>query len=270
MTRYRNRSHLDVSPTFFEQVAKFEADRIDFVLATVIESGGSTPRTSGAKMIVTETSIIGTIGGGAVEHKVILDSRKLLDDPSASTAMVNVHLVRDLAMCCGGKMSIFLEKIASRPKLWIFGAGHVGTELAQIADRSGFDVVVVDDRSEWADPSRFNATVRVVEDDPETVIKNTPPSADDYVVVVTHEHALDEILMRCLSSIEPKFIGMIGSRGKWAKFTKRLRARGVTSNWLERVSCPVGIDIGAETPTEIALSIVAQLIRKRRDGPKWS
>jgi len=259
-----------VSSAFFQQVAKLETDRIDFIMATVVESGGSTPRTSGARMAITNGTIIGTIGGGAVEHKVIIDARRLLMDDSRSTEMISVHLVRDLAMCCGGKMSIFLEKVTANPKLWIFGAGHIGTELAKLASLSGFDVAVVDDRDDWANPSRFNPETDVIEDDPETIIKKTPPKADDFVVVVTHEHALDERLLRGLFPLETKFIGLIGSRGKWAKFTKRLESRGVSSQWLDTVSCPVGLDIGAETPTEIALSIVAELIMVRRNGPKWS
>ena len=221
-------------------------------------------------MAITDAETIGTIGGGAVEHKTILDARRLLSDASRSTEMISVHLVRDLAMCCGGKMSVFLEKVIAKPRLWVFGGGHIGTELAKVAGLSGFDICVVDDRPEWADPSRFDPAVDIIEDDPETVIKNTPPGPDDFVVVVTHDHALDESLLRHLSPQEPKFVGLIGSRGKWAKFKKRLENRGVAQQWINKVSCPVGLDIGAETPTEIALSIVAELILVRRNGPKWA
>ena len=196
-------------------------------MATVVQAGGSTPRSAGARMMITQDDFEGTVGGGALEHHVMDEARQLLSDPKRTTHMVSVHLVRDLAMCCGGKMSVFLEKVDPGPTLWIFGAGHVGTELAHIAALTGFAVQIVDERDEWADASRFTDAVTVIDVDPEDHIRANPPSPDDYVVVVTHNHALDETLLRKLGEHPVTYLGMIGSRGKWLRFKDRLGARGL-------------------------------------------
>ena len=258
------RGHINLPKKFFAQLARLESENQSFVLATVVESGGSTPRVSGARMAITADRFFGTIGGGALEYRIIQDARALLTNPKQTTELVSVHLVRDLAMCCGGKMSVFLDKVEATPLLWIFGAGHVGTQLAEFAVKTGFRVQVVDDRPEWASTTRFTGAVKVVEDDPETIIKKHPPKDDDYVVVTTHEHALDEAIIRALAAHSLRFLGVIGSRGKWARFVNRFEARGLQDEAIARVQCPVGIDIGAQTPEEIAISILAQLIAIRR------
>ncbi len=143
---------------FFAQIAEAERRGLPFVLATVVEAGGSTPRAAGARMMIDANDTMGTIGGGALEKRVIDDARNLLSEQKQSTHMVSVHLVRDLAMCCGGKMSVFLEKVDPSPTLWIYGAGHVGTQLAHTAQLAGFAVTVVDGREEWANAERFANT----------------------------------------------------------------------------------------------------------------
>ena len=156
------------------------------------------------------------------------------------------------------------------PQLWIFGAGHVGTELASVAAESGFDVAVVDSRAEWADPARFPDSVVVHDADPVDFIRAGHIASNDWVVVMTHSHPLDEDIIRCLMPMSLSFLGLIGSRGKWARFVQRLRAREIPDDQIDQVYCPVGLDIGAQTPAEIALSITAQCIQVRRGGPKWS
>lgn len=256
--------------TFFAEVARAEEAGRPFVMATVVESGGSTPRVAGARMLVTAEGIVGTIGGGALEHHVIEHAHLLIQTAGPATQMVAVHLVRDLGMCCGGKMKVFLEKHDPRPRLWIFGAGHVGTELAVVAQVAGFDVAVVDERGEWADAARFPDTVDVFDEDPIDFIKGTPPGADDFVVIMTHSHPVDEAVLRALADRPLAYLGMIGSRGKWARFRNRLTARGIDEDRIERVHCPVGMDISALTPGEIAISVTAQLVSVRRGGPKWA
>jgi len=221
-------------------------------------------------MVVTANGIIGTVGGGALEKRVVEDAHHLLSTPGRSVSVVSVHLVRDLAMCCGGKMSVFLEKVEPEPTLWVFGAGHVGTALAPLASQAGFNVSVVDARDEWNAPSRFPDDVTVINADPEDHIKATPPQENDFVVIVTHDHSLDESLIRRLADHPLFFLGMIGSQGKWLRFVSRLTARGLSDESIHRVQCPVGLDIGAQTPIEIAVSIVAQMISIRRGGEKWT
>lgn len=249
---------------FFARLAALARDGVPFVIVTVTDTGGSTPRLAGAMMGVSATGQWGTIGGGAFEHHVIAEARALLAAPGRSTAVVDVHLVRDLGMCCGGKMTAFLNKTEPAPSLWIFGAGHVGAELAPLAQRAGFQVTVVDERAEWADPDRFPEGVEVLDADPEDLLKRRRPGPHAYVVVTTHSHALDEQLVGALSSEPPAYTGLIGSRAKWARFRARLNERGVPAAFLDAVRSPVGLDIGAVTPAEIAVSIVAELVAVRR------
>lgn len=242
-----------------------------FVLATVTDTGGSTPRLAGAMMGVTLEGQAGTVGGGAFEHRVVEAARALLAAPGQATTLVDVHLVRDLGMCCGGRMTAFLNKTEPAPRLWIFGAGHVGTSLAPVAALAGFAVTVVDERAEWARADRFPPEVAVLDAEPVDLLKRPGAGLDrpgprDLVVVTTHAHDLDERLIHALASAPPAYLGLIGSRNKWAKFRARLTERGVEAAFLDAVRSPVGLDIGALTPAEIAVSIVAELVAFRRAG----
>ncbi len=249
---------------FYAHLAELEAARRPFVLATVVDTGGSTPRLAGAQMAVRDDDIHGTVGGGAFEQRVIQVARALLADPRRRVETLDVHLVRDLAMCCGGRMSVFMQKVDPAPPLRIYGAGHIGTALARVAALTGFEVTVVDARAEWADPERFPLDVTVVDAEPEDHLAGSPPGPVESVVVGTHDHALDEVLVRRLAGHSARYVGVIGSRGKWARFVSRLTARGVDPAFLERVRCPMGVDIGAVTPEEIAISVTAELVARRR------
>ena len=165
-------------------------------------------------------------------------------------------------------MTAFLQKNEPAPRLRIYGAGHVGTELARVADIAGFSVTVVDGRAEWADPARFPDSISVLDAEPEDDVRQV--EASDYVVVVTHSHPLDEALIRSLLPTEPTYLGLIGSRGKWARFSQRLEARGLSEALLDQVRCPVGFDIGALSPGEIAVSITAEMVTVRRQSPDGS
>lgn len=252
--------------SLYRQLSALERARTPFVLATVTDTGGSTPQLAGAVMAVCDATFHGTVGGGFFEQRVIEVARALLTDPARRVDGVDVHLVRDLGMCCGGRMKVFMQKVTPAPRLRIYGAGHVGTALAAMADLAGFEVTVVDARAEWADAARFPSTVTVADEEPEDHLRAQPPDADTRVVVVTHSHPLDEALVRMLAQDPPRYLGVIGSRAKWARFVTRLTARGVDAAWLATVRCPMGLDIGAVTPEEIAVSVVAELVAHRH-GP---
>ena len=250
--------------SFFAQLARLEAERVPFVLATITDTGGSTPRLAGARMAVCADTFYGTVGGGAFEQRVIEVARALLADPGRRIDGIDVHLVRDLGMCCGGRMQVFMQTITPKRALRIYGAGHVGTRLAAMADLAGFAVTVVDARAEWADPARFPDAVTVVDAEPEDHHRAHPAAPEEFVVVVTHSHPLDEALVRAMDTQRPAYLGVVGSRGKWARFVNRLSARGVDEAWLATVRCPMGLDIGAVTPEEIAVSVVAELVATHR------
>ena len=166
-------------------------------------------------------------------------------------------------MCCGGEMSIRVELLEVAPALIVFGAGNIGGAVAVIAHGCGFRVTVVDDRAEWANPARLPG-IAVVCRDPEVFLRETPPGERDYAVVVTHDHTLDQRLIERLMEAPPKFLGMVGSLAKQRKFVQRLRARGVAEDSIARMRSPLGVAIGAATPEEIAISVMAELIAARR------
>ncbi len=249
-------------PVVWETLALWLAEGRRFVLASVIESRGFTPRKPGAHMLVAEDGeICGTIGGGAIEHQVLVEARALLEGGGVS--LVRKHLTQELGMCCGGEMAVFLEVLEPAPRLFLFGAGYIARSLATLAAGCGFDVTVVDGRPDWAVAERFPGC-RLIAQAPEDVLRALPTSAADYAVVVTHDHALDQKLVQELLRRPLKFVGMIGSVPKQRKFALRLRARGFSDEQIARLRTPLGMPIGADTPEEIAVSAMGELIAARR------
>ncbi|MDP2306696.1 MAG: xanthine dehydrogenase accessory protein XdhC [Pseudomonadota bacterium] len=231
-------------------------------LATVIGVDGSAPRAAGARMIVwPDGRIHGTIGGGNFEHQVTHEALAALRD--GRPRRYAVHLTRDLGMCCGGAMEVYIEPLGPRERMIVFGAGHVARPTASIARELGFDVTVVDEREDQADPARFPG-VTLVTEDPRRFARRLETDARTYILIVTHDHALDQDLLELLLPRTWAWLGLIGSRAKVAKFFIRLRAAGVDESLFARVSAPVGLDLGAETPEEIAVAIAAEVVRVRR------
>jgi xanthine dehydrogenase accessory factor len=255
----------------WDAFARWRAERRRFAFITVVESRGFTPRKPGAHMLVRDDGVmVGTIGGGAIENEAIGQARTLLE--GGGTVVLHRHLTQELGMCCGGEMTLFLEVIAPTPRLVVFGAGYIAKPLAAVAAGCGFDVTVVDGRSEWASEARF-PTSRVVQRAPEDFAAELETLPGDYLVVVTHDHALDQQIVASLLGRPHRFIGMIGSVAKQRKFALRLRARGFSDEAIGRLHTPLGLDIGASTPEEIAVSVVAQLVAVRRGfepRPAWT
>ena len=246
----------------WDVLARWRAEGRRFALASVIESRGFTPRKPGAHMLVAENGeTCGTIGGGAIERQVLDEARELLKGGGVS--LVKKHLTQELGMCCGGEMAVFLEVVEAAPRLFVFGAGYIARPLAALAAGCGFDVTVVDGRAEWAVPERF-PDCAVVPQAPEDFLRALATAAGDYAVVVTHDHALDQRLVQELLRRPLKFVGMIGSVPKQRKFALRLRARGFSDAEIARLRTPLGMPIGADTPEEIAVSAMGELIAARR------
>lgn len=229
-------------------------------LCTVVGVDGSAPRSTTARMVVYgDEATVGTVGGGSFEHRVIAEALQALND--GRPRRFRAHLTRDLGMCCGGAMDVLIEPLEGVPRLHCFGGGHVARPTVALARELGFEVSVYDERDEWLTPERFPGC-RLVPGNPRRQLPTTGPL--DYLLIVTHEHALDQDLLEALLPGHYAWLGMIGSRTKVAKFFLRLRAGGVDEALFRRVSAPVGLDIGAETPEEIAVSIAAELVRVRR------
>jgi len=249
----------------YAEIAALAAEGRPFVLATVIESAGSTPQKPGSKMVVLgDGSLRGTVGGGAIEHQIIQAALALLEAPE-QTRVIETHLTHELGMCCGGRMKVFLEKHGAPVRLTVFGAGHVAKELATLAHKVGFRVTVVDARPEWASAERFPGC-EVLLRDPADHARAVPGGPQEYFCVTTHDHPLDQAVVEALLNKPSAYLGVIGSRRKAERFRMRLKAGGAEDAALDRVRSPMGLAIGALTPEEIAVSIIAELVQVRRGG----
>jgi xanthine dehydrogenase accessory factor len=233
------------------------------VVCTVVDSSGSVPQRAGAKVALAEDGrTFGTIGGGAVEQLVLDAARELMK--TGGTRLMQSHLTHDLGMCCGGRITVFLETLEPLDPLLIFGAGHVAKPLAALAHSLAFSVDVIDQRPEWANQDRFPRAHRLWVDEPRDVIDSLHFDARSSICIVTHDHRMDqEVLEACLRRPH-RYLGVIGSRRKAATFRERLRGRGFSEAEVQGFSCPMGLAIGAQTPEEIAVSICAELIAARR------
>jgi xanthine dehydrogenase accessory factor len=232
-------------------------------LVTVVATRGSTPQRVGAKMLVfADGRTVGTIGGGCYENDAFWKARDAI--ASRKTQLVHYELSDDFAqesgLICGGQMDVYIEPIEPSPELYVIGAGHVGFHLAKLAHDVGFRVHVVDDREKFANPERFPNAVEVVADDIPGWIARTVLPSHAYAVIVTRGHTNDLEALRALAPRELRYVGLIGSRAKVARIYDALAADGMPPEHLARVHAPIGLDIGAVTPQEIAVSILAELI----------
>ncbi|MSO61055.1 MAG: xanthine dehydrogenase [Acidobacteria bacterium] len=237
-------------------------------LVTIVSANGSTPQRVGAKMLVFgDGRIVGTVGGGCYEHDAIGKARQVLETRKPTTVRydLNDDFAEETGLVCGGQMEVFIEPIEAAPAVYIFGAGHVGYYLARMAHEAGFGVHVIDDRAAFANPERFPFAASVVVDDiPEWLARTTLP-ATAYAVVVTRGHRNDLDALRALAPRELRYMGLIGSRAKVARLYEQLMTEGgVDPDRLARIHAPIGLDLGAVTPQEIAVSITAELIAVRR------
>jgi xanthine dehydrogenase accessory factor len=236
-------------------------------LVTVVATEGSTPQKAGAKMVVyPDGRIVGTIGGGCIEAEMTWRARQVIE--TRKSQLASYELTPDQAgedgLVCGGRMQVFLEPLEGVPTLCLFGAGHVAQPLARMAKGVGFRVEVVDDRVKFANRERFpGADLVLVEDFAEAAAKMTL-GRNSYAVVVTRGHRSDaDALQACLGK-GLRFVGLLASRPKVVHVFTDLEERGVPGEELAKVHSPLGVEIGAATPEEIAVSVLAEMIAVRR------
>jgi len=239
----------------------------EVALVTITTAKGSTPQRVGAKMLVYgDGRTVGTIGGGCYEDDAFWKAREALKDRTPRN--VRYELSDDFAeesgLICGGQMEVFIEPVEPSPDVYVFGAGHVGHCLAHMAFDAGFRVHVIDDREKFAAADRFPSGIDViVHDIPTWLAGHTiPPTA--YTVVVTRGHRHDLDALRALAPRGLRYVGLIGSKAKVKRIFDALREEGMGLDQLAGVHAPIGLDIGAVTPQEIAVSILAEMIAVRR------
>jgi xanthine dehydrogenase accessory factor len=236
-------------------------------LVTVVSTEGSTPQKAGAKMVVyPDGRIVGTIGGGCIEAEMTWRARQVIE--TRKSQLASYDLTADQAgedgLVCGGRMQVFLEPLEGVPTLCLFGAGHVAQPLARMAKGVGFRVEVVDDRVKFANRERFPEADLVLVDDFAAAASKLTLGRNTYAVVVTRGHRSDaDALQACLGK-GLRFVGLLASRPKVVHVFSDLEERGVSGEDLARIHSPLGVEIGAATPEEIAVSVLAEMIAVRR------
>jgi xanthine dehydrogenase accessory factor len=252
----------------YEEIVKLRREGRRGAVATIVNVRGSVPSFETAKMLVRDDgSILGTIGGGCVEAEVWQAAREVMESekPRSLTFNLNQNPKFDTGLVCGGTLDIFIEPILPAALLYIFGAGHVSINLYKIAQNAGFDVTVVDDRETYASRERFPQATEVIAEDFDQAMRRLTPSESSYIVIVTRGHRDDMRVLRWAVQTPAKYIGMIGSKRKTIGIFRELTGEGLAPELFERVHAPIGLDIGAVTPEEIAVAITAELIAARRN-----
>jgi len=240
----------------------------DVALVTIVSANGSTPQRVGAKMLVhADGRIVGTIGGGCYENDAFWKAREVLGTRKACTVRYELadEFAAESGLICGGQMEVFIEPIEPSPAVYILGAGHVGQFVGRIAHEAGFRVHVIDDREKFANRDRFPDAAEIIVDDIPTWLAKTTLPASSYAVILTRGHRHDLDALRALCAQKLRYLGLIGSRAKVKRIYDAIVDEGsVPVERLEHVHAPIGLDIGAVTPQEIAVAIVAELIAIRR------
>jgi xanthine dehydrogenase accessory factor len=250
----------------YEEIVKLRKAGHRGAVATIVNVRGSIPSFKTAKMLVRDDgSIVGTIGGGCVEAEVWQAAREVMESekPRTLTFDLNQDPKYDTGLVCGGTLEIFVEPILPPADLYIFGAGHIAASLYQVARIAGFDITIADDREAYANRERF-PDAHVIAEDFDKAAAQLAPTESSYIVIVTRGHRDDMRMLRWAVQTPARYIGMIGSKRKTITIFKELQAEGLAPDLFARVHAPVGLDIGAITPEEIAVSITAELIAKRR------
>ncbi len=252
----------------FEAALAAQQDGRPAALAIVVETQGSVPRQAGSKMLVwPDGQIVGTVGGGQMEAFVIAEAQAAMR--SGESRVVSYDLADPESGdpgVCGGSVRVYVEPLLPPATVLVIGAGHVGKAVAELAKWLGYRVIVTDDRPGYATSGQIPGMDGYLTVAPGQLAEQAPITARTYVIAVTRGLIVDEALLPALLRTDAPYIGLIGSRRRWMITAEALRAKGVAQADLDRVHAPIGLSIGAETPKEIAVSILAEVIQAQRGG----
>ena len=258
----------------FEELVRLRNTGQKAALATIVEVRGSIPSFQSAKMLIREDgSMVGTIGGGCTEAEVWTAAREVIEQERPR--MLNFNLSQEVAyengLICGGQLNVYVEPILPIPTAYIFGAGHISKSLSKVSTIAGFRTVIVDNRENYANAERFPEAAAIHAEEYEDVFPKLDVSESSYVIVVTRGHKDDLRVLRWAVAAPARYVAMIGSKRKTLEVMKHLRKEGVAVEQLARVHAPMGFEIGASTPEEIAVAVVAEMIYRRRNpGAGWN
>lgn len=250
----------------YQELVNIAASGERAVLATVTSSRGSVPRKAGTKMIIKrDGTLIGSIGGGNVEQAVQEKALEVMK--SREPQMMHLDLKgrgEEAWMICGGQMDVFLQLILPAETLYLFGAGHLSQSTATMAKMLGFRVVVIDPRPEYNNNDRFPDADALMVEEYDSAFSKLSVDENSYIIIYTPGHVTDAKCLQFAVSTRAKYIGMIGSKKKVKEIKERLRKKGVSRQQLDEIHAPIGLEINAQTPEEIAISILAEITKFRR------
>ena len=255
----------------FDEIQKMRQQSRKAALATIVQIRGSVPSFQSAKMLVRDDgSTLGSVGGGCVEAEVWTAAQDVMRDEKSKIMTFDLtdESMAESGLICGGKVEIFVEPILPTAKMVIFGAGHIATQVSKIATIAGFRTTVVDNRPVYANAERFPEAEAIHSDSFEKAFEEVVPNENTYIIIVTRGHQEDQNVLRWAVQTNARYIGMIGSKRKIRSIAEQLESEGIARERLERVYMPIGLDIGAVLPEEIAVAIVAEVIHVRRAGFK--
>lgn len=253
----------------FAEIAKLRKEGRKAALATIIQVQGSIPSYESSKILIRDDgSIVGTVGGGCVEAEVWSVAQDVMreEKPRRLHFNLNNQPEYDNGLICGGSLDIFIEPILATPTLYLFGGGHVSLYVSKVAGIAGFETVVVDDREAFASKERFPEAAETYAGPWEEIFPRLKVNEFSYLALVTRGHKGDLACLRWAVTTPARYIGLIGSKRKFIEVCKVLESEGVPAEKLERVHSPIGLDIGALTPEEIGVAIVAEMIAVRRNA----
>jgi len=251
----------------YDEIVRLRKSGQKCAVATIVQVNGSIPSYESAKLLVREDgSMIGTVGGGCVEGEVWAAAREVIE--TEKPKHLNFSLGQDAAydngLICGGQLNIFVEPVIPQPRAYIFGGGHVSKSLSKVANLAGFATTIVDDREAFANKERFPEAEGVFADEYEKVFPQLEITSSSYIIIVTRGHRDDMRVLQWAVTTPARYISMIGSKRKTISVVKELEKEGMPREAFERIFAPMGLEIGAESPEEIAVSVVAEMIAVRR------
>ncbi len=258
----------------YEELVELRRAGQKCAVATIVEVAGSIPSFQSAKMLIRQDgTMVGTIGGGCTEAEVWQAARDVIE--SEKPRMLQFNLGQDAAydngLICGGRLDVYVEPVLPLPRALIFGAGHISKSLSKVATLAGFATAVIDNRENYANRERFPEAAQVIAAEYEDVFPQLPANDATYAIIVTRGHRDDMRVLRWAVDQPLRYIGMIGSKRKTIEVVKHLRNEGVPIGRLSGIHAPMGLDIGAVTPEEIAVAVVAEMIARRRNAKvPWS